>query len=389
MAKGEMWTKPFDTWRRRALEIKAKGMSPLLSSLEYNSRCISVLAYLSQLFEVTPDHIKSLPALELAAIHSIWHVPPSSFNLASAFDGSNFGLPAVKSIAASALAAKLRFALVTWPQWEDEYNLLKETFADEIPLIELRQAETDRSFCPSHWRSPPIVETLHRAVHKCSGPLKEKHAELRGRLRLASSNDKRKIKVQRELYGVIVQQMYPSSLLNLMRRRLCKHMPDLAILIDQEVDWHSVGVHLQACSPHVASCAIKSYLGSWCTSRRMHEEQLLPCTFCRQPNADEWSHYVKCSNLWQQIQIAITTNGRFLDGPYMQAGSADVLARLGLSPCSKNGFIVLAVAFNLYHAIKLGDRNSLASGAVHLGDDQWNAFLQKHLRVILVAKFAT
>ena len=56
---------------------------------------------------------------------------------------------------------------------------------------------------------------------------------------------------------------------------------------------------LSHCKPFVGMCLLKTFVGGWTTSIRMHESTKRSCLFGCQDSSDELKHYILCSPLWQ------------------------------------------------------------------------------------------
>jgi len=94
------------------------------------------------------------------------------------------------------------------------------------------------------------------------------------------------------------------------------------------------------CGTHVAVCALKTWLGGWTTSHRMHEEVVLACLFgC--PAKDEWVHYACCPALRRITAPAVGLPRAPSLIDYLALGPSPVLPRH-----------LLALDFLLYHYAK-------------------------------------
>ena len=112
---------------------------------------------------------------------------------------------------------------------------------------------------------------------------------------------------------------------------------------------------LRNCGCHVSMCCFKTYVNSWCVSYRYHEERFLPCIFSYTGAKDLLQHYVSCERLWRLLHRVTKLKHQL-----------NVLERIGLLKPSRSTFCRLAVAFTVYHGVKIGERevvtNALASG---------------------------
>ena len=83
----------------------------------------------------------------------------------------------------------------------------------------------------------------------------------------------------------------------LLTERLKKVVHGNDELLLQQVDWRQVFQAWRTLGVHHAMAMIKTTSGSWCTSRRFHEQTRLKCIVgCDAP--DSWMHYLHCSGAW-------------------------------------------------------------------------------------------
>ena len=90
---------------------------------------------------------------------------------------------------------------------------------------------------------------------------------------------------------------------------------------------------------HVRLTSIKTLVGGWTTSARMHEAERLPCFFGCRASCDDLPHYLLCRRLQRSVEYA--TKRPLPDS---------ILARLGLDndiAC----VCCLSVAFTTYHTV--------------------------------------
>lgn len=101
---------------------------------------------------------------------------------------------------------------------------------------------------------------------------------------------------------------------------------------------------------HAAWCCLKTVIGGWTTSRRMHEPVQRRCPLgCE--GLDDWKHYVRCPRLWwpmmDESRMTRCTSSKALMMQTMQD-------RFGIRIC--------AAAFSFYH-----EHKSESSG----DEDRW------------------
>ena len=94
---------------------------------------------------------------------------------------------------------------------------------------------------------------------------------------------------------------------------------------------------------HEAFQVIRTWVNSWSTSSRYHEDPALPCLFGCVSRPDSPQHYLTCVPM-----------NRLVDSHILRHRPTHPLNRLGLHVPSKEGFLELAATFHAYHAVKLG-----------------------------------
>ena len=105
-------------------------------------------------------------------------------------------------------------------------------------------------------------------------------------------------------------------------------------------------------STHHAMSLIKTYSGSWCTSRRFQGSSKLRCIFGCDAR-DEQGQYMYCQALWSLITIATDTSWR----PHP-------VQRLGLSHISLCEMSKVLTAYTVYHEVKVGGKNIMINGTI-------------------------
>lgn len=122
----------------------------------------------------------------------------------------------------------------------------------------------------------------------------------------------------------------------LFEKRLGAYFPCLVSLL-QNVDWMGLRMLLGVCAGHLATTVLKSWLGAWATSKRMHEPVIKTCILgCDQ--ADDMRHYYQCARFW----------AAFGHG----ACELPLICRLALSAGAAKGLKFPVVAFLAYHELK-------------------------------------
>ena len=128
-----------------------------------------------------------------------------------------------------------------------------------------------------------------------------------------------------------------------------------------ELDWKGfhnniVGVS-KSLGPRMMMILIKSWLNSWTTSTRMHEDETGECIFCC-GGGDALHHYLRCDHLWTLLISCAGLNVKWLTKTPAQ--------RLGFVEPNSTSLLLLVVAFKVYHGMK-GARG--AEGHIPVGVD--------------------
>ena len=181
----------------------------------------------------------------------------------------------------------------------------------------------------AHWDSKALAPNLHDCVQLHD-------ARVTGHI---IGND-----LQKQASRILFPLFHPQDMPSLCAQRLRALSPDFEYDL-RRCKWDVIAKQLKRCSTHIAMCTIKTYTNGWCTTHRFHESVRLPCIFGCQGPIDTLAHYATCSRLWLVV------------GRHSRVNSGNsVLMRLGIQEPSPQHFKDLAVAFTVYHALKLGHR---------------------------------
>ena len=118
----------------------------------------------------------------------------------------------------------------------------------------------------------------------------------------------------------------------------------------------------------VAMCVIKTWGNSWATSERYHEEVRLGCIFGCDAK-DDLHHYLHCDPIWALFNSVAGTPRTEWDEP------------AEIRTCLLNPTVLrakrIAVAYRVYHAIRLGHKEELQGAlAAHLFAPVHELFLE-------------
>ena len=140
---------------------------------------------------------------------------------------------------------------------------------------------------------------------------------------------------------MLVRGVKGDNILALVARRLREQISNFNFPVDE---WASV---IAKQSPGIKWANLKTLLGSWTTSARLHESFVRPCVFgCAAE--DKWSHYLECIPLWR---ACLECN--------MIEYIRDPAERMQHCMTTDDGVLAIATAFSLYHHVKNDMRNRL------------------------------
>ena len=241
----------------------------------------------------------------------------------------------------------MRTACKTIVGWQSQFDMLVSESMEHLCLLEIGEAR----LCSRWWDTKPFVSHLHDAYwgvgdfSACSIAC--------GRMRQlcgdSSSEFSRSAPPLRSIQALAMKGVLENdgkySFYKLLHRRcLPLGLAEFGVISPSDVD----RAPTCACSnSHVHAIAwLKTVANAWTTSYRMHERTRLKCLFgCDAP--DRIDHYLDCYILWSILHDSF--EGEF---------PPSLFARLNfsISP-SRKMLIVIATAFEIYHALKIGQRS--------------------------------
>ena len=104
-----------------------------------------------------------------------------------------------------------------------------------------------------------------------------------------------------------------------------------------------------------------TWANSWSTTHRYHESVLWPCIFGCNREKDELVHYIGCTRFWSGICSASNLS--------LELIQVDPLIKLCLLSPSELWAVLMVVAFQSYHAIKMEHRASVQNA---VDTDNWH-----------------
>ena len=289
-AKGHTWAKVLKKIGLRALALGNTPAGASHQDWQFNARVHLCGSYAGQLIKPPGGFARQ----DLQAWHKALHLAPNTFSIKASLTLSMVGLPNAKSLECCAIAAGVRTALVTLPMWENSWAALRS--CDDMPLKTL----SDEKYWGKHWQSEAIVYRLRRLVDgDCRRvPLRRALKEAVDEARKTLAKDNRKI--QGSVYHKLVEAWPGVDLRGLIQKRLSHHLSIHAV-----IDVKLFMTLLQTVPFHWRWAALKTALGGWTTSCRLHETQLLPCVIGCRGKRDEWCHYLNECRIWGVVSKAV------------------------------------------------------------------------------------
>ena len=358
------WTAPISKWKIRKTECSNAGASPTITTLFYNSRAVSVLQYVGQF---------QLPCKEIITqanhhANSLWHTAPNTITAIFLEKISVYGGLNLINVPNACRAALIRACTKTY-DWHTPLSRLREAAADDAHCFPIARQARDTPW-PAFWQSPALCWTLGR-LHE--GTFHSGSPALDVALAAAVDAAKNSQFPQKAAYASLQKSFEGPPIHLFIAARLLKHFPDEKQTLDL-VDWSAWRKISRKQSPKVLHSVLKSWLGGWTTSRRFHEDVMLPCFACGLAHADCWKHYVYCQHFWRPLFIAFD-----LDPDY---SFKSVLA-LQFKPSQ---LAVLSAAFDMYHTLKHSFLPDICRGAAVAAPPAPHEAL--HLVILPVARAA-
>jgi len=329
------WKSVFRKFSQRVNMI-SNTHSPTSTSIHlYNTHCVSLLGYVAQLVPLP----QSFEAIERKAIHKMLHLATNSMTVNEFMHLDKFNLLPIKSCKVSCLSAQIRCAQSTLPFFEEWLPSIHSLSMQVLPISQIATGASS----PAFWDSVPFAVNL-KSARSGFPELTNVNKGFSEAMQEVSSahRNKTKPKLQKILYKHLLPSIYPLSTSHLIAKRA----RDLAPAQADDVDLQQIEA---ACSllrklPHYAcSHIVKTWVNSWATSDRFHEEVRHKCFFGCPHAKDQLLHYLSCPALWAALELLPLSPSPLPSSP---------LERLGvLHPCLKN-LCVISCCFHAYHFTK-------------------------------------
>lgn len=257
------WVKPIEKWRKRAVDIAGKQVSPTLVVHQYNSSAVSCLQYVGQLIPLS----SGLNKLELCTITAVLHLPQSTLNLSAANRLHDFSGPKVQGLAVTSVASHMRCSLTTISNWSELLPFSRRTYTNKAAVSRAFSPESYRS----HWKSDSFVLFLVDAQAHNIPHVQAALCKARKQICKAVDAGSRTPKVQSSFAKALHTSAYNSSLAILLPKRFHAVCVEITHIVETHFCEVVVAPTPTAHAGHFVLCCIQFACGGWATSRRMHE----------------------------------------------------------------------------------------------------------------------
>jgi len=242
--------------------------------------------------------------------------------------------------------------VTSWSSWIQQLQIAAERWLPLEPFVK-------DTLTPSFWDSTPIACNLREAA--LGFPNDERWAEgASDLLRSLNGKDISKTPLQKLMYNKLISHRFCNTLSDTVERRLTDLFQPFALDF-RDGPWPDSArseIRLDLCFEILKKLRVadvvkvlKCWCNGWATSRRYHEDKVLPCLFGCNKGTDDLQHYLQCPHLFALWS--------FLAG----GASADPLMRWGLIRPESIKYNYIACIFSGYHAIRrdLRTRNEFFS----------------------------
>ena len=332
------WTEQASKMRSRVRSIQHAEASVKLNTHTFNTRVVPVTSYIAQLL-VIPD---SFSQLERAMMHTVLRLPQNALCHADFMHLHKVGGPNFRSMVTASVAALVSTALKTitsWPDWIRQLAVAADQWLPLEPLVR-------EKLCTNCWDSPPIACNLREASlgfpnhHQWSKALADILVSPKFRAPFDSVN------IQKAVYNQLVSHRFGYSLDDTIMRRLTKLFHPFTLDFKNSIILERCWCILRKNRVSDVIKVLKCWCNGWATSRRYHDDKLLPCLLGCVSCQDSLEHYLQCPHLYALWS--------FLAG----SASPDPLKRWGLIDPEGLQFKYVCCVFSGYHALRRESRRT-------------------------------
>ena len=259
------------------------------------------------------------------------------------------GGPKFRSMVIASVAALVRTALKTitsWPDWIRQLEIAAEQWLPLEPLVR-------KKLSTNCWDSPPIACNLREASlglplhHQWSEALADMFCSQNTNAQVGvlltkyeCPNPSDRVKIQKALYNQLASHRFGYSLDDTIMKRLINLFHPFTLDFKNSILLERCWCILRENRVSDVIKVLKCWCNGWATSRRYHEDKLLPCLFGCISCQDTLEHYLQCPHLYALWS--------FLAG----STSPDPLKRWGLIQPEICQFKCICCVFSGYHAVR-------------------------------------
>jgi len=372
------WKAPVSKFKQRVAQLSADKLPITCAAFSYASKCVSTMGYMAQL--LPPP--KNITRIEMNAVHALARIPPSSLT-----DDCIHALDKLGGVRFTRLrdymkACNIRFAWktlrcsipssqVVWgggrfiraptishgnyvPLFLEQHRRIQFAADECLPS----GSEYRVSLRPPGWDADAFCSHLTNAYDVTAMGLKPATVVALQALKQKFLSGRVKKSLQSEIYRVLADgtpDPWPRTLTE--KIPLLVEVPRNFSVNEPLLD--PIRAALSALGSTKSMCILRTWINGWFTSTRMNEGTSLPCILGCEGARDSVSHYISCEPLWTCLIGCTCCCTPLLNrSPYQ---------RLALSDPTALNLTLVAVAFQAYHAVKLGSRR-LVDVAVASGD---------------------
>ena len=339
--KEKVWSKAEAKWDSRARSIAAAKLAPSLGVEQYNSRAVSTMGYVAQLF---PLHANTLKC-EKARIQNVFHILNNTFPLPILFRMKSVKCPQPSSLQALSFAARHRTAVKTLTTWQRNLNELDRCRSDHAPLGWL----VGQSHSTPWWDTPPIVDLVAEAASGFQNKFGDLGADIR--VQRKSSN---RIGLQSAAIKVILPKLYPICFETELARRLRLWIPADKVPCDLErriEDTIKTAASMKF-KPFFVTAMLHTWCNGWTTSQRTSSPKRACIYGCTE--RDSLVHYMTCPVFWKLL--------REMEKHSDNLENDDLIGHLALVGDAKSNIFCIGVALDAYNNLK--SMRSLQAAAI-------------------------
>jgi hypothetical protein len=151
------------------------------------------------------------------------------------------------------------------------------------------------------------------------------------------------LRILRIFYHELKSHKYPESISQLIRKRIATIQQTAFQEVPEDDVFYAAFAVMRRMRKHEVMQILKTWMNSWSTSHRYHENPRLSCLFGCSSCTDSLTHYVACPAINEVISAMVAH-----DHP------DDSLARLALVDPCKQKLLTVAASYHAYHFVKLG-----------------------------------